>query len=99
MVKEGGGGASESCRAEFFSWGMLERLRTILVRDLEFPGCDSARLAELMAGYPKEDPSLTLGGVGVIRIHDVEDRHVLETAWGRTGRHPGDGGSGRSAAG
>ena len=63
------------------SWGMLERLRTVLVRDLRFANRDAARLAELIASYAKEGPSLTLGGLGVIPIHDVEDRHVLETAW------------------
>ena len=63
------------------SWGMLERLRTVLVRDLGFADRDAARLAELIASYAREGPSLTLGGVGVIPIHDVEDRHVLETAW------------------
>ncbi len=35
----------------------------------------------MITSYAKEGPSLTLGGVGVIPIHDVEDRHVLETAW------------------
>ena len=63
------------------SWGMLERLRKVLVHDLGFADDDAARLTELIASYAKEGPSLTLGGVGIIPIHDVEDRHVLETAW------------------
>jgi hypothetical protein len=63
------------------SWGMLERLRIVLARDLGFSDRDAARLVELIASYAREGPSLTLGGVGVIPIHDVEDRHVLETAW------------------
>ena len=43
---------------------------------------DAEGLTELIASYAKEGPSLTLGGgVGVIPIHDAEDRHVLETAW------------------
>ena len=63
------------------SWGMLERLRTVLTRDLNFADADAARLTELIASHAKDGPSLTLGGVGVIPIHDVEDRHVLETAW------------------
>jgi hypothetical protein len=42
---------------------------------------DAERLADLIAAYAREGPSLTLGGVGVIPIHDHEDRHVLETAW------------------
>ncbi len=63
------------------SWGMLERLRTVLTRDFGFADTDAYRLTELIASYAKDGPSLTLGGVGVIPIHDVEDRHVLETAW------------------
>ncbi|HVY33266.1 MAG TPA: PIN domain-containing protein [Caulobacteraceae bacterium] len=63
------------------SWGMLERLRIVLTRNLGFADRDAVRLVELIAGYAKEGPSLTLGGVGVIPIYDVEDRHVLETAW------------------
>ena len=63
------------------SWGMLERLRVVLARDLGFSEPDSARLIDLIVSYAREGPSLTLGGVGVIPIHDTEDRHVLETAW------------------
>ena len=63
------------------SWGMLARLRRVLVRDLGFTDRDAARLADLIASYARDGPSLTLGGVGVIPIHDVEDQHVLETAW------------------
>ncbi len=60
---------------------MLERLRAVLLRDLGFSQGDAGRLVELIASYAKEGPSLTLGGVGVIPMHDTEDRHVLETAW------------------
>jgi hypothetical protein len=60
---------------------MLERLGTVLTRDLGFSDVDAYRLKELIASYAKDGPSLTLGGVGVIPIHDMEDRHVLETAW------------------
>lgn len=60
---------------------MLERLRMVLMRDLGFADSDAYRLTELIASYAKDGPSLTLGGMGVIPIHDVEDRHVLETAW------------------
>jgi predicted nucleic acid-binding protein len=63
------------------SWGMLERLRTVLTRDLGFTDTEAVRLTDLIASYAKDGPSLTLGGVGIIPIHDVEDRHVLETAW------------------
>jgi hypothetical protein len=60
---------------------MLERLRTVLAGDLGFSERDAVRLTELIASYASEGPSLTLGGVGVIPVHDIEDRHVLETAW------------------
>lgn len=63
------------------SWGMLETLREVLARELGFSAADAARLMELVASYATEGPSLTLGGVGVMPIHDAEDRHVLETAW------------------
>ena len=63
------------------SWGMLDRLRVVLARALGFSALDAARLPELIASYAREGPSLTLGGVGVIPIHDAEDQHVLETAW------------------
>jgi hypothetical protein len=60
---------------------MLQTLRVVLERDLGFSGRDATRLAELIASYAEDGPSLTLGGVGVIPIDDAEDRHVLETAW------------------
>jgi hypothetical protein len=63
------------------SWGMPERLRSVLMRDLGFFEPDATRLVELVASYAREGPSLTLGGIGVIPIHDTEDQHVLETAW------------------
>jgi len=75
------GRSSRGPVALIVSWGMLERLRIVLARDLGFSGRDAARLVELVASYAKDGPSLTLGGVGVIPIHDIEDRHVLETAW------------------
>ena len=63
------------------SWGMLERLRHVLVDQLLFERRDAGALTDAIAGYAHIGPSLTLGGVGVIPIHDLEDRHVLETAW------------------
>jgi hypothetical protein len=63
------------------SWGMLERLEAVLVRDLAFGPADASRFMDLIASYAREGPSLTLGGVGVIPIRDTEDRHVMETAW------------------
>ncbi len=67
------------------SWGMLNRLQTVLVRKvganeeqaLDF--CSQvAKIAE--AGAFAESPTLTLGGGGVIALRDAEDAHVLETA-------------------
>jgi len=63
------------------SWGMLERLRLVLVAQLRFNATEAAELVDAIASYALTGPSLTLGGVGVIPIHDGEDRHVLETAW------------------
>jgi hypothetical protein len=75
-------GASErGPLALVISWGMLARLRGVVVDQLGFSLADAGRLTELIAAYAREGPSLTLGGVGVLPIHDAEDRHVLETAW------------------
>lgn len=63
------------------SWGMLERLRLVLVEQLRFDPAMATDLVDAIAGYAQAGPSLTLGGAGVIPIHDVEDQHVLETAW------------------
>lgn len=76
-----GGKSPRGPIALVISWGMLERLRTVLTRDLGFMDADAIRLTELIASYAKDGPSLTLGGVGVIPIHDLEDQHVIETAW------------------
>lgn len=75
------GQSSRGPVALVISWGMLERLRIVLIRDLDFAETEAWRLTELIASYAKDGPTLTLGGVGVIPIHDMEDRHVLETAW------------------
>lgn len=64
------------------SWGMLQRLETVLVRDFQFPPEIAKGLIESIGSYAVSGPSLTLGGIGVLPIHDGEDRHVLETAWG-----------------
>ncbi len=60
---------------------MLERLALVLHRDLDFAAEEAAEFAGLVSSFAVEGPSLTLGGVGVLPIHDAEDRHVLETAW------------------
>ena len=63
------------------SWGMLERLKLVLIEQLRFDRADAVALTDAIAGYAHMGPSLTLGGVGVIPLQDTEDRHVLETAW------------------
>jgi hypothetical protein len=63
------------------SWGMLDRLKMVVGREFGFSDDAAAALCDAIAGYAEAGPSLTLGGVGVIPIHDPEDRHVLETAW------------------
>jgi predicted nucleic acid-binding protein len=63
------------------SWGMLERLKLVLVEQLQFDPAEATALADAIASYAHMGPSLTLGGVGVLPLQDGEDRHVLETAW------------------
>jgi hypothetical protein len=63
------------------SWGMLGRLNLVLRDALGFPESAAESLTDAIVGYAEAGPSLTLGGVGVLPIHDPEDRHVLETAW------------------
>ena len=63
------------------SWGMLDRLQMVLTDKLGFEASTAGELIEAITSYAEQGPSLTLGGAGVIPIHDREDRHVLETAW------------------
>jgi predicted nucleic acid-binding protein len=63
------------------SWRMLDRLQAVLTEQLGFAPATAGDVAEAVASYAEQGPSLTLGGVGVIPIHDREDQHVLETAW------------------
>jgi hypothetical protein len=63
------------------SWGMLERLGKVLVADIGIGRSEAGDVLAAIAGLADPAPSLTLGGVGVLRTADVEDRHVLETAW------------------
>lgn len=62
------------------SWGMLNRLEKVLIKDLKV----SPLLAQLylkgIENYTSHSPQLTLGGTGVVPLHDTEDAHVLETA-------------------
>jgi|SRR5579859_599470 len=62
------------------SWGMLDRLEAVLTDQLGFRASTARDLVDAIASYAEQGPSLTLGGVGVIPIHDLEDRRVLETA-------------------
>ncbi len=63
------------------SWGMLQRLGQVVRREFGFAPETASALCDAIAGYAQAGPSLALGGVGVLPIHDPEDRHVLETAW------------------
>lgn len=67
------------------SWGMLNRLQTVLRR--EFPLAPEAVEAALSAifnisrlGPHQEVPYLLLGGTGVLPLRDEEDAHVLDVA-------------------
>lgn len=60
---------------------MLDHLATVLMRDFKFAPAYVGDLTRAITGYATQGPSLTLGGLGVLPIHDSEDRHVLETAW------------------
>ncbi|MBW4554061.1 MAG: PIN domain-containing protein [Aphanocapsa sp. GSE-SYN-MK-11-07L] len=65
------------------SWGMLNRLQKVLVHNVSTQTADlyiSAIAAYTHVGVIGSSPQLTLGGTGVIPIHDLEDAHVLETA-------------------
>jgi hypothetical protein len=67
------------------SWGMLDRLEDVLRHQLGIGRGTAQRyrasLAALaVAGPSGLPPSLTLGGTGVVLLHDIEDRHVPETA-------------------
>jgi predicted nucleic acid-binding protein len=82
LVEAARTGRSPLCEVQLVvSWGMLERLKHVLVSQLLFELTETAALIDSIAGYAQDGPSLTLGGVGVIPVHDTEDRHVLETAW------------------
>ncbi|NJN74286.1 MAG: PIN domain-containing protein [Limnothrix sp. RL_2_0] len=61
------------------SWGMLNRLQQVLMR-LGIRANDAANYVDVIRAYGSLDPSVTLGGTGIIPLQDEEDRHVLETA-------------------
>jgi predicted nucleic acid-binding protein len=67
------------------SWGMLNRLQKVLVQDLKVSTQTAELYISTIAAYTHLgamgfSPQLTLGGTGIIPIHDTEDVHVLETA-------------------
>jgi predicted nucleic acid-binding protein len=62
------------------SWGMLNRLRYVLERDLKVSPTTADNYIEVIQEYALLAPALTLGGTGVVALRDCEDAHVLETA-------------------
>uniref|UniRef100_B8HZ90 PIN domain-containing protein n=1 Tax=Cyanothece sp. (strain PCC 7425 / ATCC 29141) TaxID=395961 RepID=B8HZ90_CYAP4 len=67
------------------SWGMLNRLRLVLERDLGVIPETADLLIETIGGYAHLGPAgispqLILGGTGVLALRDQEDAHVLEVA-------------------
>lgn len=67
------------------SWGMLNRLRLVLVHQLSIPQSAADLYIDVIKGYAElgasgASPQLSLGGTGVIALPDSEDAHVLETA-------------------
>ena len=64
---------------------MLDRLEDVLRHQLGISRSAAQRYraslaAIAVAGPAGLPPSLTLGGTGVVPLHDLEDAHVLETA-------------------
>jgi len=67
------------------SWGMLNRLRRVLEKDLQVEHSAADLYIDAIQGYAQLGPAglgpqLTLGGTGVLALPDTEDAHVLETA-------------------
>ena len=62
------------------SWGMLNQLEKVLVKDLQVSTLTAQMYLRSIESYTSPSPQLTLGGTGVIPLHDTEDAHVLETA-------------------
>lgn len=67
------------------SWGMLNRLRLVLEKNLQVPYPVAKLYVDAIRGYAElgssgAGPQLTLGGTGVVALRDSEDAHVLETA-------------------
>lgn len=67
------------------SWGMLNRLRLVLERDLKIPQLLAEVYIDTIKKYAElgplgAGPQLTLGGTNVLALRDSEDAHVLESA-------------------
>jgi predicted nucleic acid-binding protein len=62
------------------SWGMLNRLEKVLIKDLKISPNTAQLYLNSIKSYTQLSPQLTLGGTGVIPLHDTEDAYVLETA-------------------
>ncbi len=67
------------------SWGMLNRLRLVLEKNLGITPTVADLYIDAIRGYASLEavgvfPQLTLGGTGIIALRDQEDAHVLETA-------------------
>jgi predicted nucleic acid-binding protein len=66
------------------SWGMLERLSSVLIERLNVSRLVTESYIQAIQEYAElgslRGTQLPLGGTGVIALRDVEDRHVLETA-------------------
>lgn len=67
------------------SWGMLNRLRQVLLYQLQISAPTVERFIDTITAYVQlgamdSSPQLTLGGTGILPIQDTEDAHVFETA-------------------
>lgn len=62
------------------SWGMLNRLEKVLIKDLQVSTLTAGLYLKSIEDYTLNSPQLTLGGTGIIPLHDSEDAHILETA-------------------
>lgn len=67
------------------SWGMLNRLRLVLEKNLKVSRSAADLYIDTIRGYAELNPAstgpqLTLGGTGVLALSDIEDAHVLATA-------------------
>ena len=54
------------------SWGMLNRLEKVLVKDLQVSTLTAQMYLKSIEDYTLRLPQLTLGGTGIIPLHDSE---------------------------